>query len=201
MTLVDAGANVGYYTLIGTHLVGETGRIYAFEPENEVYEYLEHNVARAGAKNVHPVQMALSDRRGSMQFWSSALDRGSLSALVTPGSPSVTVETISLDGFFADQGWPRVDLIKLDVEGSEASVLAGMNELSARNASLQLIMEINPDTISRAKRTLAEMTQLLDDLGFAFGYIVEQGLKPISLRTALPRSRLVYNILVTKNER
>src|SRR2546427_662133 len=51
MTVVDVGAYVGYFTLLGSHLVGASGRVYAFEPDEEAFQYLRHNVEANGRRN------------------------------------------------------------------------------------------------------------------------------------------------------
>jgi FkbM family methyltransferase len=199
MTLVDAGASVGYYTLLGSRLVGHTGRVYSFEPEAEVHRYLELNVERNAVANVVTIRKALAERTSLAVFIPSALEGGFISSRQASKAPAVTIETVSLDSFFEALGWPSVDLIKLDVEGAEGSVLDGMPELSKRNPQLRLIMEFNRITMKRSGRTAAGVSAALTRLGFDSAYVIELGLKPISLGRPLPQSGLVYNVLVTKN--
>ena len=64
MVFVDGGANVGYFTLLAAKLVGESGRVYAFEPEPRNFGLLERSVERNDAGNVVLTQAALADRAG-----------------------------------------------------------------------------------------------------------------------------------------
>ena len=197
-TLVDVGANVGYYTLMGARLVGEAGRVYAFEPEPAVFKYLALNAARNGAQNVIAVPKAVADGGGSLPFTSSALEGGFLNGPSALLDAPITVDAVSLDGYFSTLGWPSIDVVKLDVEGAEGRVLAGMHELSAKNPELRIVMEYNLEAIRRAGLTSRDVSDVLVQLGFPTAYIIEQGLKPISLANPLPQSGLIYNLLIGK---
>ena len=197
MTMVDVGANIGYYTLLGSRLVGDQGRVYAFEPDAEAYRYLEMNVKRGRVGNVTAVQAAVSDRTGSRAFVSNELERGFLSVALD-SAPARTVTAVTLDDYFEDQGWPAVDVIKLDVEGAERSVLAGMGGLSAKNRGLRLVMEFNLDAIRRAGGTPHQLREALVQLGFRSGYVIELSTRPVSLSKPLPQTGLVCNLLLSK---
>jgi FkbM family methyltransferase len=194
-TLVDVGANVGYYTIIGSRLVGKAGRIYAFEPEAEVYRYLELNVRQNELGNVITVPKALADVSGARPFTSNALEGGFLSGA---GESSPVVDAVSLDDFFAEEGWPRVDVVKIDVEGAEKLVLSGMRELSRRNAGLRLVMEYNAKAMARGGASPDGLREAMLMLGFRTAQVVEQELRAISLEAPLPRSGLIYNLLLSK---
>lgn len=146
MVVVDIGAHVGYYTLLAAKQVGPTGKVYAFEPEQDNHAILLKNIGVNGYNNVVATPMAVSDRRGSSTLYVTSLDNGRHSmyhhGLPERGSP--TVETTTLDSFLASEGWPSVDLIKIDVEGAEVAVLDGMTGLMGKSADLKLIIEFNP---------------------------------------------------------
>jgi len=208
MTFVDIGANVGYYTLLASLRVGPTGTVFGFEPAAEVYPYLEGNIRRNAASNVVVSNLAVAEGEGMTTFTPSAFEGGFLTGVnhqphghlgVTP--ESVRVDVTSLDLFMEDRGWPPIDLVKVDVEGSEARVLAGMKRVSAKNANLRLIIELNLNALQRAGTNLHELRQLLISLGFDVGYVIEKGLTPIPLHRHLPRSGLIYNMMFTKPPR
>lgn len=198
MTLVDAGANVGYYTLIAARLVGVTGRIYAFEPDPLNYSYLVRNVEANGCSGVITVPKALSSTTGRTKFIRDA--RGAEGFVTSAGDVQYTLEvpTVTLDDFFSAEGWPGVDIMKMDIEGSEKSALEGMPELSRRNPQLRLILELNTPAIVRSGNTVHDVTELLRALGFLTAYVIEDGFRPFSIDGGLPRARATYNLLLLK---
>jgi FkbM family methyltransferase len=196
MTVVDLGANIGYYTLLASRLVGPSGVVYAFEPDPPMFAYLTRNVATNRCGNVITVNAAVTDRSGTASFVSSESVRG----WVVPAPATVrtpVVKTVTLDAFFAARGWPPIHLIKLDVEGSEKSALQGMSEVCARNPGLHLIVEYNLSTMHRAGVTPEALGKTLGALGFATGYVIEQGFKPFSTAAASPKPA-ICNVLFAR---
>jgi FkbM family methyltransferase len=197
MMVVDLGANAGYYSLLASGLVGSSGHVYAFEPDPENFDYLSRNLEINGCGNVTALRKAAADHVGTQSFLRSDPERGFLSA-GTQGGDSITVETTSLDAFFASAGWPSVHVVKMDIEGSESAALEGMAMLSRQNPHLQLIMEFNLTTMQRVGADPSKLCKTLMKLGFSTGKVVEQDLKAFSLAEGLPISHSVFNILVTK---
>jgi FkbM family methyltransferase len=121
----DIGANVGFFTLLASALVGESGRVFAFEPSPRSLAYLKRHIELNGCTNVTVVECAVSDRGGYASFEereSNALGR------ISPHGTS-RVPTVSIDDWIAEGRIPVPDFIKLDVEDSEASALKGMVRL------------------------------------------------------------------------
>lgn len=137
-TVVDIGANVGAVTVPLAAHIGEEGTVYAFEPFRQVFQYLNANVAANGLANVHTFHCALSDasapsilsvpapslRAGQNAGMYGVFKAGSTevndrSSMLRERMEVVSVRT--LDSFEL----PRVDLMKIDVEGHAAHVLAG----------------------------------------------------------------------------
>lgn len=146
MVVVDIGAHVGYYTLLAARLVGPAGKVYAFEPEPDNHTILLKNIDMNGYNNVVATQIAVSDLEGSSTLYLTTLDSGrhSMYHHGLPERGAAPVETTTLDSFFESEEWPRVDFIKIDVEGAEAAVLDGMPRLMQKCPDLQLIVEFNP---------------------------------------------------------
>ncbi len=152
----DIGAYVGDSALWFAKAVGPQGKVYAFEPEPSNFERLKANLKRNKVINVIPLQLALSENEGEMQI---AGGEGCSEITETAGDTSVKVTTA--DKFMEANKLPRVDFIKMDVEGHELKVLAGAKEtiktfkpslaLSAYHRGDDLInlpkflLELNPD--------------------------------------------------------
>jgi len=145
--VVDGGACVGNYTVRFSQLVGESGRVLAFEPVPDTFELLAANVAYVGAHNVSLFNVALSansalmpltipqDRSGLPNFYYASLT----STTPWPQDPKAdcNVLTLALDTLVIPR---RVTLVKLDLEGHELIALHGMEQLLRRDRP-RLIVE------------------------------------------------------------
>ena len=120
-TFIDAGANVGYFTVLSSRLAKE---VYAFEPAPAVFERLSRNVDLNGLGNVHAFQLALSKERGKLRLFESKVSPGHDSAVKRfEHDRSILVDAVSLDE--AVDPSVRDVVMKVDVEGSEMDVLLG----------------------------------------------------------------------------
>ena len=134
----DIGANVGYYTLLAAEWMQQGSQIHAFEPSPEVFQQLQRTVRHArGAANIHLSSTALSNTDGKAAFYlptNGAWTLGSLTqdfSYARGGTP-IQVPTTRLDTYCHTHGVPRIDLIKMDVEGAEKQVLEGMGDLLSK---------------------------------------------------------------------
>src|SRR5216683_1718012 len=124
MTVVDVGANVGYYSLLAGDLVGQHGHVYAFEPDPSSYLYLERNVEMNNLKSVILSNLAIGSHHGTERLTQGDPERSYLTNALSEGA--IQVETTTLDRFFSLLGWPPVAIVKMDIEGSECAALQGM---------------------------------------------------------------------------
>lgn len=134
-TVVDAGANIGYVSMLLARWVGPRGRVHSFEPVPETFSLLSGNMRRLGLQQVEPHPIALSDQAGTAHMHVPQYEKGGEnfyeSHLATeppgPGERSVTVRVETLDAVLRDR--PRVTFMKLDVEGHELSALRGAKRI------------------------------------------------------------------------
>ncbi|MEK7451566.1 MAG: FkbM family methyltransferase [Patescibacteria group bacterium] len=116
----DIGANVGYYSLLAANLVGPSGKVFAFEPLRSNFEHLKKNADINFYRNIFPFEVAVSDKSGSaLLAFTSSLQSG----LAENGN--IKVKTIGLDDWVDGGNLLMPDLLKIDVEGAELSVLKG----------------------------------------------------------------------------
>ena len=160
MTVVDVGANIGYFTVLFSDIVGEDGSVYAFEADPRNVALLERNVDASGCDNVTVTQVAVSDTSGTIEFDMSD-DQFSRSSIVDPSETKGTIEevdTVTLD----DTVTEPVDLLKVDVVGAELRVLRG---------ALSLIEEHQPRIVlpHLPEKWSDEELTVFDDLA-AMGY-------------------------------
>lgn len=121
----DIGANVGFYTLLSSALVGSKGKVFAFEPSRRNLRYLRRHLSINNIKNVRIYDVAVSDSSGEISFDDT---KGSSQGKISK-SGKIKVNSVSLDEFFAQGELLPPDYLKIDVEGAEALVLKGAMDL------------------------------------------------------------------------
>jgi len=107
MTVIDVGAHIGFYTFLAARLVGDNGRVYAFEPNPEVYNILVRNIQINGYwEIVRAVPKGVSDEKRIVSLYvpRERSDEASFYFQESADNTRIEVETVSLDKFFADEG-------------------------------------------------------------------------------------------------
>ena len=188
--VVDIGANIGYYTLLFARQVGPSGRVFAFEPDADNFRLLSANVSANHYTNVTAVQAAVSDRDERLDLYRNEANRMDHQTYdAGEGWQHVSVAAIRLDDYFAADS-RRVDLIKMDIQGSEPRALSGMIGLRTRNRDVVFVTEFWPWGLRRAGHDPAVFLARLGELGFALSEIDERkkrvvGTTPAALLDAL----------------
>lgn len=138
--VIDIGANVGHYTKRLSDLAGPTGRVIAFEPVPTTFTLLAANVLLFSNANVTLINAAVSTRLDivgmSMPSFSSGLTNYYEARLTDGVGTGLSVLTLALDAL---QVGKRIALIKIDAEGHESSVLAGMQSLLERHHPVLIV--------------------------------------------------------------
>jgi len=165
MIAVDIGACAGNYSILIAKLMHDRGKVLAFEPDPDNCRGLEDNIRVNKFKSIEVHQCALADREGTATFYPG----GGLGSLVHQPSPRhagfqlepIAVRIRKLDDVLDELNIRQVDIIKIDVEGSDILVLRGA-ERTLRNNCVHLLMDV--DVSSNAERI--ELYRLLDSLGY-----------------------------------
>jgi FkbM family methyltransferase len=149
-TFLDIGAHAGYYTLLGAHRVGPTGRVWAFEPEPRNARHLNEHVRLNRLSNVRIEETAVSERVGTARFGGGT---GSGTGRLTDAG-SLEVPTVTIDDVCRRNGL-RPTAIKVDVEGAELAVLEG-GEATLRESRPVVFLsthsrELNAEAIRRMR--------------------------------------------------
>lgn len=142
----DIGANIGVTALAAA---SQAASVHAFEPDGVARGFLEHNLAQNGAENVTVHPLAVGHEVGRLPFFSDTISK-SASHLVSDATldhvSEQSVEVTTLDVFTAASDIPRIDLIKVDIEGFEIDVLRGAPKTLSRYRPRMLI-EFNAFTM------------------------------------------------------
>lgn len=141
-TCIDIGANIGCISLALSHLV-PSGKVYAFEPSSDNFQYLSINMTENGITNMIPLQIGVFDQTGKATFSNVAHGGGwaHMTHEITHGLEE-TISTVRLDDWVKDNGIPSVDFIKMDIEGAESRALDGMRDTITRFKP-DMVMEFN----------------------------------------------------------
>jgi len=175
--IVDIGANIGYYTLMFAKLVGQSGRVYAFEPDPTNFEILKKNVELNGYENVVLVKKAVSDKNGTTKLYLSEnkADHRIFFSNDESERKSIDIETVRLDDFFSQMGArrARISFIKMDIQGAELSALNGMKDLVSLNKP-KIVTEFSPIQHKRFGYDYRHYLNLIYSLGYAIFEVNER---------------------------
>lgn len=174
MNVLNLGANMGYFTLLASRLVGEQGRVFAFEPAPDNFALLTKNITLNRCNNVIPVQKAVSDKSGQAKLFLRESGTHSIYDFRDGREEFITVETVALDEFFEEKDLP-IGFIKMDIEGAETAALNGMANLIKKNRNLKIITEVHADFLKKAGSSLEEFTNKLMEYGFKLYDVNEKG--------------------------
>lgn len=164
----DVGAHIGVLSLVAARVVGTQGAVFAFEADPANAARLEEHVQRNGFEQIHVVPCAVWSSGGRLPFERasahSSLNQGAIAMKqAATTANTLDVEAIALDDFGRSHVLP--DLIKIDVEGVEAAVLRGSEEIFTARKPV-LICEIHHAEASR------EVTQWLSERNYSFEWLV-----------------------------
>jgi FkbM family methyltransferase len=166
MTVLDIGANVGMITRLLDRLVGQSGHVFGFEPDPYTRGFLEHNVRNCPSVKVY--SYALSDTSGHAEFHIHPQSGTSNSLIPIQDARSVfTVECLTVDEFLRMNADIKPDFIKIDVEGAEPRVFAGMTDTVAGSPGLRFISEFCPSNLAAGGYTPDDYFTSLVHLGVA----------------------------------
>jgi FkbM family methyltransferase len=159
-TFYDVGACVGFLSIVAARLVGPEGHVVAFEPLPRNVEAIEHNRKLNALGNLKIFGKALSNENAVLELLVSKDPTGSklASTGVAPDTEGVIqVETVALDDFLGPEGLSPPTVVKIDVEGAELDVIAGMKEILTR---------YRPVIICEMHGRNAEYARLITELGY-----------------------------------
>jgi FkbM family methyltransferase len=171
-TFVDVGANVGYYSALASHLVGEDGHVVAVEPAPDFAEAIRTNLELNGCRNVRLVNAAASDGPRELDFYQpNRFNRGNTTSVLAEVNPQLrplfSAKSNALTELLTADELRQARLVKIDVEGAEYDVVQGLlSALPSMHPDVELVLEINPELLAGQGHTAAELVDLLNTHGF-----------------------------------
>lgn len=190
-TFIDGGANIGFYSLLASNLVGSSGLVYSLEPASTIFPILQENVLQK--PNIKPMQVALWKTSGTVSFDEKNLEENLYGSISNKSKELKSVSSISIDDLCLRHNI-NPTFIKLDTEGSELDILEGARRTIEKN-SPKFVIEILRNSVEDGA------WEKFDDFFKVFSYECFQlfgsyELKPIKSRSDIESG--FYNFLFKK---
>lgn len=199
MTFVDVGANQGEFTLFAAKRLRK-GRVIAFEPTSYMYEKLVNNIALNGFKNIELVNQALSDKPGQLPIYmpkgkfSDGTSHFGLSSLYKSPAGSDCMEIINvttLDEYVKRTQLSHIDVMKIDIEGSELFMLRGAAR-TLKAFKPVLIVEIGRGPCLAAGYDCREILEYIASYGYRIEFIMPGGkTRPLESRALAENQNMI----------
>lgn len=174
-TFVDVGANIGYYALLASKTVGPSGRVIAIEASPTIAERLSRNVQSNHAANVRAIHAAALGERSVVRLYRGNDSNSGETTIVEAFASGFEceVEAYPLHELLTDEELRSARLFKIDVEGAEYQVIAGLDSLQKVRPDAELIIEVHPGYLAQRGETLDALLELMTQAGYAI-YVVEE---------------------------
>jgi len=200
-TVLDIGANIGYYATQLSQMVGETGKVHCFEPDQKNFNYLQ--AATRGLKNTVINNKAVAERSGQIKIYTSPelnVDHRTYKPEVF--EKEIAIPCVSVDDYV--KGAYKVDLIKLDIQGFEMNAIQGMEATISANRELVLLSEFWPYGLRTAGSSCLEYYEHLIKKGFTCRLLEKNSLSDLDVSKVKSLELLgkehYFNILAIKGD-
>jgi FkbM family methyltransferase len=167
MTFVDVGANIGYFSLLASSLVGTMGKVFSFEPSEYAYKKLKQTIKSNNIQNIHAMNSALGDVIETRTLLTQGDNTHSPSFVPSTGVFLNVAQVVTLDDFVTQNGIKVIDLIKIDVEGFEPNVIRGMNKIMSAGMVKRILIEIYDDWLVQNSSSAVMLDSLIRSFGFS----------------------------------
>ena len=184
MIVVDAGANIGLYSLLASKLVGDSGQVFSFEPSVETYLRLSKNIQINKSKNINAINCGLGDSNDQELVLRQDLGYEDAERYMVPSdailnkdlenvndlAKSEKVSIVRLDSYLETQGISKIDFMKIDTEGFEYYVLNGAKEILSNSDQLVILFKCTELGTKRANINQRKVFDILHNSGFGIYY-------------------------------
>lgn len=166
--ILDIGAHTGYYTLLASKLMESTGTVHAFEPMPDLFERLRANIKLNECKNVVLNETAIWAKEGELYLHPATSENsGNSSIFYRYGNKydTIIVKAITIDEYINKMHLRKVDLIKIDIEGSEPFALIGGRH-TLEKYKPDVICEVLPKLLSNFGYSVSDLRTFFSSLGY-----------------------------------
>ena len=176
MIVVDAGANIGLYSLIASKIAGLKGKVFSFEPSKETFKRLENNIKLNNFHNITAVNEGLGDKPNEKLILRQDSGYGDAERYLFSSNeaPDIELENIALkneeeiiidtvDSNLYKRDVKKIDFLKIDTEGFEYYILKGAKQVLRNSPEIVMLMECTPFGTARANSSQKEVFKILKD--------------------------------------
>ncbi len=170
-TVLDIGANIGYYALLEAQLVGPTGKVYAVEPVKGTFQSLKTNINLNQRQNIVPSRLAFGDKVYAGKIYVSDASNLSAAKKEFVGGKIVDQQDVSfltVDAFLRDKSYPK--LLRMDVEGYEYEIIKGMTQ--TLKGGIRILVELHTEYL---QSKLDELLNILAQHKYWARFVVFEG--------------------------
>lgn len=185
-TVLDIGANIGFYSLLASRAAGNTGAVYAFEADPRNVDHIRANVLASSSTNITVIDAAVGSEPGTQVFNMAAQPTHSSLFMSMEDMPVVAtaeVETVAIDDVLA--GGAPVDVVKMDIEGGEPAALRGMIATLQASPDLTMFLEFEPKALEAADESPDELIEFLKSYFQTISVIDERQRRLVPLSGAI----------------
>lgn len=169
-TYIDVGANIGYFSVLASQLVGPTGHVVAIEASRPFLDRVEQNARLNGSTNIRAVHTAVSDKDQTLTFILASSANMGANSIVPWDGPTESVFDIDahpLPDVLTDEEIERARVVKIDVEGAEGSVVRGMAPMLQRlRPDAEVTVEVTPERMEQLGDSVEELLDTMRGAGF-----------------------------------
>jgi FkbM family methyltransferase len=169
-TFVDVGANIGYFSVLASQLVGPQGRVVAVEASQDFTERLELNARLNGCENIRVARTAVSDKQQTLTFVLASNANMGANSIVPwdgPVQSRFEIEAFPLPDVLDADEIAKARVIKVDVEGAEGSVVRGMAPLLQQlRPDAEVTVEVTPERMAQLGDSVEELLDTMRGAGF-----------------------------------
>lgn len=174
---IDLAANEGYFTVIASHLVGETGKVIAIEPQQRLQNIITKNIQLNNCSNVNILPLAISNKVSTMELHLTSLLNNGATSLYRPTKyplPKEKVKTTTLSNVFETEEIKYCKLIKIDIEGGEyEAILGSIDDIFAKNKIEAIALELHPKILSQRGLSPNQIISNLENCGYSIDTSLE----------------------------
>ncbi len=198
-TVLDIGANIGFYATILSDIVGEKGKIHCFEPDATNFNHLKKTTANH--KNIIINNKAVGPKTEMIKIYTSKeLNVDHRTYKPEEYDQEIEIAAVSIDDYLKGT---KVDFIKMDIQGFEIEAIKGMKETFKNNANVKMISEFWPYGLRKAGSSVSEYYALLKNLNFNIEILQNNKLETLKPETVSQLEPLgeehYFNIFVSPN--